>query len=75
VYARQSLRFVAPLGVGEAVRAVVRVERVRRRRGGGDDAGGGGDTSAVVTFSTTASRAGGDGVVVVEGEAVAVVPL
>jgi len=77
VYARQSLRFVGGgVRVGEAVRAVVRVERVRRRGGGG----AGKEGSAVVTFRTTAVRVGGgregeEGeVVVVEGEATAVVP-
>lgn len=62
VYARQALRFVGVVGVGEGVVAVVRVDRVRRR---------GGDGSRVVSFKTTATRGAG-GEVVVEGEALAV---
>jgi acyl dehydratase len=80
VYARQTLRFTSPLGVGEAVAAAVRVERVRVRGGSGGGVEGGrrrgtAPPSAVVTFSTTARRVGGDGRVVVEGEAVAVLPM
>ena len=76
LYARQALRFLGPLRVGEGVRASVVVERVRRRREGGE--GGSNAGSAVVTFRTTAVRMGGDRgceAVVVEGEATAVVPV
>ena len=68
VYARQTLRFVGVVGVGDSVRVVVRVDRVRRQAAGASG-------RAVVTFTTTATRVGGGGGVVVEGEAVAVVPV
>jgi acyl dehydratase len=77
VYARQTLRFSDRLGVGDAVAAAVRVERVRVRSGGGGGSGGSGEAppTAVVTFATTARRVGGDGRVLVQGEAVAVLPV
>jgi acyl dehydratase len=65
VYARQTLRFVGAVAVGEGVTAVVRVERVRGRGGG---------RGGLVSLTTTARRQGGDGGVVVEGQAVAVMP-
>jgi 3-hydroxybutyryl-CoA dehydratase len=88
VYARQSLRFRAPARVGEAVVAVVSLaEQGDRGRDGGKGGGGGGGvvaaslpppppppSSSRVAFDTVVRRAA-DGRVLVEGTALAIIPL
>jgi len=76
LYARQTLRFRAPARVGEAVVAEVSVAEAGRGAGsgGGDRSSAAPPSSSRVVFDTVVRRVG-DGRVLVDGTALAIIPL